>query len=366
MAAGALAVAVSMLTGITVMIGSFRGSVEDWLAATLRADVYVTTPSWRRGRSEAALPRDLVDRLARQPGVSAVDRLRQLSAEVGGRRISVSGLDAALPTAAGRVQLVSGDVAEALRRLRDEGAVLVSEPLARRSGLTRGRSVEIPGAAGPARFPVAGVYRDYGAESGAVLMDLVTLEARFGPGPLTNAALYLAPGEDADAMVARLKAAFAEDALLIRSNRRLRSDVLSIFERTFAVTRLLQAMSLVVAVSGITLALLVLARERSSEVALYRSLGATRGQVFLLFVGRGLGIASTGLALGAVCGAALALVLVELVNPAWFGWTIALHWPWRALAAQALLLLGAAAAASLYPAARASDTPAAELSRDAI
>ncbi len=368
-AAGALAVAVSMLTGITTMIGSFRGSVEDWLAATLRADVYVTTPSWRRGRGEAALPPEVVARMARQPGVRAVDRLRQLSAEVGGRRIPVSGIDAAFPTAAGRVQLVSGGpggVAKALGRLRDEGAVLVSEPLARRAGLGPGRELEIAGPAGPARFPVAAVYRDYGAESGAVLMDLAVLEARFGPGPLTNAALYLAPGEDPEAMVARLKAVFADDALLIRSNRRLRNDVLGIFERTFAVTRLLQGMSLVVAVSGITLALLVIARERSSEIALYRSLGATREQVFLLFAGRALGIAAAGLVLGALSGAGLALVLVELVNPAWFGWTIALHWPWRTLATQALLLLGAALAASLYPAARASSTPAAELSRDAI
>jgi putative ABC transport system permease protein len=368
-AAGALAVAVSMLTGITTMIGSFRGSVEDWLAATLRADVYVTTPSWRRGRGEAALPPEVVARMARQPGVRAVDRLRQLSAEVGGRRIPVSGIDAAFPTAAGRVQLVSGGpggVAKALGRLRDEGAVLVSEPLARRAGLAPERELEIAGPAGPARFPVAAVYRDYGAESGAVLMDLAVLEARFGPGPLTNAALYLAPGEDPDAMVARLKTAFADDALLIRSNRRLRHDVLGIFERTFAVTRLLQGMSLVVAVSGITLALLVIARERSSEIALYRSLGATREQVFLLFAGRALGIAAAGLFLGALSGAGLALVLVELVNPAWFGWTIALHWPWRTLATQALLLLGAALAASLYPAARASSTPAVELSRDAI
>ena len=367
-AAGALAVAVAMLAGITVMIGSFRGSVEEWLAATLHADVYVTTPSWRRG-GEAGLPPDLPARLARQPGVRAVDRMRQISAEAGGRRILVSGFDAGLPTAAGRVQLVSGGpagAAEALRRLRDEGAVLVSEPLARRAGLAAGGAVEIATPAGPVRFPVAGVYRDYGSEGGAALMDLPTLESRFGPGPLTHVALHLAPGADPDATIARLREAFRDDALLLRSHRRLRQDALSVFERTFAVTRLLEAMSLVVAVSGIALALLVLARERSSEIALYRSLGATRGQVFLLFVGRGVGIGSAGLLLGAASGAALAAVLVEIVNPAWFGWTIAFHWPWRTLLGQALVLVGAAVAASVYPAARASGTPAVELSRDAL
>jgi putative ABC transport system permease protein len=364
-AAGALAIAVAMLVGITVMIGSFRQTLDGWLSATLRADVYVTTPSWRRGATDATLAPEVVARLAREPGVRAVEPLRQLAAEVGGRRVSVAGFDAGLEVG-GRVQLLAGDRAEALRRLHREGAVLVSEPLARRARLRAGGEVEIAGPAGAMRLPVAGVYRDYGSESGAVLMDLVTLDARFGPGPLTNLALDLAAGEDADAVVARLRARYQGEALVVRSNRRLREDALGVFAQTFAVTRLLQGMGLVVAVSGVTLALLVLARERSAEVALFRSLGATRGQVFLIFVGRALGITVAGLALGALGGAGLALILVEIINPAWFGWTIDLHAPWLALAVQAAVLLVVALGASVYPALRASRTPATELSRDAL
>ncbi len=365
-AVGALAVAMSMLCGITTMVGSFRRTVVDWLETTLRADVYVTTPSWRRARSEATLATTVVERLGAEPGVVAADRLRQFFGEAAGRRVSITGFDARIPQARSRVQLAAGGEDEALRRVRDEGAVLVSEPLARKAGLGVGGALVAQGPAGPIRFAVAGVFRDYGAESGAVLMDLRTMEARFGPGPVSNVALYLAPGIDPEAAVARLKAALGGDPLLIRSNRQLRDDVLAIFEQTFAVTRLLEAMTLVIAVAGITLTLLVLARERAGEVALYRALGATRGQVFLVFVGRGLGIAASGLALGLAGGAGLAAVLVKVVNPAWFGWSLALHWPWTTLGIQACAIFAAAAVASAYPAARATDTPATELSRDAI
>ena len=55
----------------------------------------MTTPSWRRGRAEATLAPEVVDRLARAEGVRAIDRLRQLSGEVNGRRVAVSGFDAA-------------------------------------------------------------------------------------------------------------------------------------------------------------------------------------------------------------------------------------------------------------------------------
>jgi putative ABC transport system permease protein len=152
--------------------------------------------------------------------------------------------------------------------------------------------------------------------------------------------------------------------LQVRSNRSLREEVFAIFDRTFAVTRLLQGMCLVVAAAGITLTLLVLARERVSELSLYRALGAGRRQIFGVFLGMGLGMAAFGLLLGSGGGIALALVLVFLINRTWFGWTIALHWPWTELAGQALTILAAAIAASLYPALRASRTPATELSRD--
>ncbi len=364
-AAGALAVSVSMLVGITVMIGSFRSTVEGWLGATLRADVYVTTPSWRRGENGATLQPSVASRLAKVTGVRAMDRLRQIFTEVNGRRISVGGFDAGLAGEGGRVQLAGGDAGAVLAKVK-AGEALVSEPLARRARLQPGGTVEVAGPRGPERFRVAGVYRDFGAENGAVLVDLATLAARFGEGALTNVALYAAPGVDAEELAERVKRELSSEALSVRSNRTLRREVLGIFEQTFAVTRLLEVMSLVVAVSGIALALLVLARERSGEVALYRALGATRGQIFRLFVGHAAGIGAAGLLLGALGGAGLALVLVDLINPDWFGWTLNMHVPWGALVKEAVVLAVAALAASLYPAVRASQAPASELSRDAI
>ncbi len=300
------------------------------------------------------------------PGVAAVDLLRQHTGYAGARRVLVSGVDAGLPGGERRVALLAGDPAEALRALRERGAVLVSEPLSRKAGLARGDALALRGPAGELRFPVAGVYRDYGSEGGAVLMDLATYGRAFGPGPPSNAALYLSPGVDPEAAVARLRAELPGAALQVRSNRALRGEVLSIFEQTFAVTRLLEAMGLVIAAAGVTLSLLVLARERRGELALYRALGASRGQLFRVFLGRGLAVGAAGLGLGALGGGALALVLVESVNPAFFGWSLGLSIPARALGLEALTILLAAAAASVYPALAASRTPAQELSRDAL
>lgn len=365
-AAGALGVAVSMLAGVTIMVGSFRATVEGWLDATLRADVYVTSPAWRRARSEATLAPEVIAALRGHPGVAAVDVLRQHSGYAGARRVLVAGMDAALPGGERRVALLSGEPTAALQALRDRGAVLVSEPLSRKAGLAPGGTLVLRGPAGEVRFPVVGVYRDYGSEGGAVLMDLPTYDRAFGPGQPSSAALYLRPGVDPERVVAEVRSRLSGAALQVRSNRALRGEVLSIFEQTFAVTRLLEVMGLVIAAAGVTLSLLVLARERRAEIALYRALGASRGQIFRVFVGRGLAVGMAGLGLGALGGAALAVVLVEAVNPAFFGWSLGLTVPARALSLEGLTILLAAAAASVYPALAASRTPAQELSRDAL
>ena len=57
-------------------------------------------------------------------------------------------------------------------------------------------------------------------------------------------------------------------------------------------------------------------------------------------------------------------LLIFVINRAYFGWTIQPSIAWGAIAQQCVTILGAATLASLYPALRASRTPATELSRE--
>ena len=70
------------------------------------------------------------------------------------------------------------------------------------------------------------------------------------------------------------------------------------------------------------------------------------------------------LALGSAAGAVLGAILIFVINRTYFGWTIQVYWPGWPVLQQSATILTAALLASLYPAFRASETPAAELSRD--
>ena len=373
-AVASLAVAVSMLIGITLMIGSFRQTLDVWIGTSIQADVYVAPASWRGTGtgSDGGLAPHVMATVTAHPAVRAVDRLRRFHGYTGDRqtatvrRIIISGVEMDLRQGLSRFPFLPGALSDPYEAVRERRGLFIGETLARKAGVWVGDALPIHTPSGVQDFPVVAVYYDYSAGDGAVAMDLRTLEQAFGPGPVGSTALYLDPGADTTSVVAELQAALPEAPLEIRSNRRLRDEVLAIFDQTFAITRLLQLMSLLIAVCGIALMLLVLAREQMSELALCRSLGARGRQLFGVFVGKGLSMGVMGLALGSAGGVLLAGLLIYVINRAYFGWTIQPYVDWGLIAQQAATILGAAVLASLYPAFRARQTSAAALSREGL
>ncbi|MCH8320373.1 MAG: TOBE domain-containing protein, partial [Acidobacteria bacterium] len=344
-------------------IKAWRVSDPDKLVqTTVQADIYLTTPSWR-AEPEATIDAELVSALAAHPGVVSVDRLRRLLVSIDNKRISLVGVDMDLSGGQSRFPLLKGDRMEVLGNVQ-QGGVLISEPLARKSRLDVGDLLQVYAGPGKLEFPIAGIYYDYTSELGSAAMDLAIMGEIFGPGPIHSLSLYLEEGRDPERVVDEIKARFPDTPLQIRSNQRLREEIFEIFDQTFAVVRILQMMSLLIAVCGIMLALLVLARERISELALYQALGASRLQIFRLFVGKGLGMGLIALGLGSAAGTVLAAILIFVINRTYFGWTIQVYWPGWPVLQQLATILTAALLASLYPAFRASKTPAVELSRD--
>lgn len=369
--AAALVVAVAMLVGVSSLIGSFRATLDAWLGETLAADIYVSRAGGAGGaRSIAserrALSAGMLAAAAADPDVRDRDLLRALRVRLEGRPVAVLGVDAALPAAGDRFSIL-GDREAALRGF-GEGELLVSEPLARRLGLEAGAALSLPAATADRPLRVAGVYRDYGNEQGALFLDRTLMNSLYPPEPgveppVHGAALYLREGADRAEAVTRLERTLGFGANVV-DNAALRSRALDVFDQTMAVTGLLRVFALVIAALGVGLFLWTLVRERAPEVALDRALGANRAQVVSGFLGRTLVIIGISLLIGGGAGAVLTLLLVQVVNPVWFGWTLALHWPLEVLAAQAAAVVLAGLTAAALPARLASRVDAAALRQE--
>ncbi|MYB32722.1 MAG: ABC transporter permease, partial [Acidobacteria bacterium] len=313
-----------------------------------------------------ALSAEVLAATAADPDVRDRDLLRALRIRLEGRPVAVLGVDAALPAAGDRFSIL-GDREAALAGF-GRGELLVSEPLARRLGLEAGAALSLPAATAGRPLRVAGVYRDYGNEQGALFLVRTLMNSLYPPEPGTpapvhGAALYLREGADRAAAVTRLERTLGPSANVV-DNAALRSRALDVFDQTMAVTGLLRVFALVIAALGVGLFLWTLVRERAPEVALNRALGADRGQVAAGFLGRTLVIIGVSLLIGGGAGAVLTLLLVQVVNPAWFGWTLTLHWPLEVLAAQAAAVVLAGLLAAVLPARLASRLDATALRQE--
>lgn len=391
-AIAALAMAVAVAVGVTLMIGSFRRTVEGWLGYTLQADLYVTPRTGGPGSTGAGIDPQLVDELAALPGVARLNRLRTanvagevIAAEDGGPHRGASqrfdlvavDMDSAARSA---FALLSGDPDTAWAAFDAGAGVLITEPLAWHRRIAVGDHLRLAGANGPVELPVVAVFRDYASDRGSVLLSLAAYRRAFADDTVSAVSIYAAGNgsgspsgqapaaaalrEKVDALVTRDAAAHGgANRLTVQSNQALRQASLEVFDRTFAVTGVLRLLTSAVAFAGVLAALLALALERQRELGVLRALGLLPRQVFAVVLGQ---TALLGLVAGLVAvplGAGLAAMMVRVINRRSFGWSMEL-WldPAQLLTALGLALL-AALLAGIYPAWTMARTSPAEALR---
>lgn len=355
-AIAALAVAVSATIGVGIMIDSFRQSFVEWLALTLRADIYVSAPVIETAPAAATLDPALVARLAALPGVSATSTLR---------RVRLDGPDGAmqlrvLHTSAHyfhAFQFKQGDAGSAWKVFQDGDAVIVSEPYAYHHRLKLGDTIPLRTDSGTRGFSIVGIYYDYGSDEGRVTISRRTYERYWRDRAITSMGLFAADLTDVDDLLTRARALAGTQEVLIRSNQALRQASLEVFDRTFAITAVLRLLATVVAFIGVLSALMALQLERGRELAVLRATGLTPSQVWrLVTTETGLmGLTAGLLALPLGIGMALALVLV--INRRAFGWSLHLTIEPTLLLEGLGLALVAAVLAGLYPALKMASAP---------
>ena len=343
-ATAALSIAVATVMSIGLMIASFRASLIDWIDTTITADLYVDLGPV----SEAGIERSLA-RIEALPGVAGMSRMRvaQMRSPRGTFNVRAQapgpegyGIDLTDPV---------GQTAEVL--LDEAGSVLVSEPLAYRLGLAPGALLELPTTQGLTPFSVGGIYRDYNTSGTDLVMALGDYRSRFDDQRLSTIGVHLADGADEESVAAAIRNELGPDRpARIRSTAFIREFSLVIFDRTFQVTEVLRLLAAIVAFLGILSALMALGLEREREFAVLRSLGMSIRQLF------GQNLAQTGLlglaaGLAAVpLGAALAWLLVHVINRRSFGWSMDFIVEPGAVLAGVLMAIAAALLAGIYPA----------------
>ena len=369
----ALMVGLSIMIGVVVMVRSFRETVEMWVNETVMADLVVAPAAWLHGKqlgqAARALPGAWLPTLQAIQGVAAVDTYRDVQVEAEGQAVSLVSRDLRLHAQQGRYLMVAGDWKAVLTRAAETGGVLVSEVLANRLGLHAGGSVTITTPRGPETVPVEGVFYDYATDGGKMVMERARYHQLWHDDRVTVFALYLASGADSEqvrqSVTRTLTSGQAQIAppTIIR-NKELRQEILNIFDRTFVLTYVLEAIAVLVAVLGIVNTLVTAVLERRRELATLQAIGASTRQVERLVLWEAVYLGLIGAVLGVIGGLALAWVLIAVINKQSFGWTIQMTIPLGVLFQATLLAVTAAWLAGYFPARWAARQPVVDGLRD--
>jgi putative ABC transport system permease protein len=352
-AVSAVVASLSLAVALTVMVASFRESMIHWLDQVLPADLYLRSARNLAAGDTVYFQPEFVQAAGKLPGVQrlAAQRVASLllsperpavalmARELGDPGHDLPMVGEPLPVPAGAIGIY---VSEAMLDLHGARVGAVFAPLA------SAFKVLEPSQASPIKpFFVAGVWRDYAHQGGAIAIDKTAFEQLSGDRRANDLALWLSEKTQPEAVQQALRGLAdsldpgAGALLEFGTTRQIRATSLRIFDRSFAVTYWLQAVAIGIGLFGVAASFSAQVLARRKEFGLLAHLGLTRGQILAVVALEGAAWTTLGAIAGLALGLAVALVLVHVVNPQSFHWTMDLLVPWSRLLALCLAVVAA-------------------------
>lgn len=328
-AMAALMIAIAMLISVTLMIRSFRQGVDTWISQSVSGDLFVgpILPS-NQGFSQFLEPQ-VIKEIESLKELSDIYNYRGLVTDFKGQPIRLWSGDLGVIQRHGGLMFTQGKSGDIFKKVLNGEEILISEVLANQLSLKPGARLSLITAEGPRDFPVAGVFYDYRTEGGAVWMDRSLFLKYWKDSRINGLRLYLKdPSQTGQVREAITRKMAGRVSLVIISNRELRAQILDIFDQTFQITYILEAIAVLVAFLGIlhTSSISVLFREK--ELGILKALGALPGQIRQMILTETALMGLFSFIWGAVTGTLMSLILILVINKQSFGWTLPFYWSW--------------------------------------
>ncbi len=341
----AVLVSFGLMVAMAIMVYSFRNSLDAWMQRILPADVYVRAGSAGQSGFLDEQAQRLLESL---PGVARADFVRF-------QEVALAGGGLPFAVIARPIDESSAADILPLRRVDPEPAppgtvpVWASESALDLRGFDVGTVFELPLGGELVKASVRGLWRDYERPGGSAVMPRDVFVRYTGDTRATTAALWLEPGVEVaqveDAISAQLQRGGEYRIAVPREIRRLS---LRVFDRTFAVTYLLEAVAVVIGLFGISVSMSSQVMARRGEFGMLRHLGVTRGEIGRMLAFEGAALGAVGVLAGLVVGGIVSLILIYVVNRQSFHWTMDLHVPFGLLAILSLTLVASSAAVAAF------------------
>lgn len=347
----ALMTALAMLVSISIMILSFRRTVEIWIGQAITADIILTPAGFAVSGWDAYLPSEVIDYSRKHKDAEAMDLIRVSEIEYKGRPVLLWAALTPVLFHQNRLTFVRGDETRIIERVTQGSELIVSETFSLKFGVKEGENLFLQTPRGPKTFRIAAVFFDYTTENGMIIIDLDVYRRIWDDSRINRVALFLRDTTRLETVRTELVRRFSHKyPILAVSNRELRNEILQIFDQTFAIAHALKVIAFIVAILGIVNSMLALVIERERDFGILRAIGTFKRQIQKMTLLEAQLMGMVSFFLGSASGILLSLVLIYVINKQSFGWTIQ-FFPIPSVFIQSIVLVIAAAfLAGLIPA----------------
>ena len=118
----------------------------------------------------------------------------------------------------------------------------------------------------------------------------------------------------------------------------------------FALTRVLELVTMVIAVLSVVNTLMTAILDRMREIGVLRAIGMVRGQLARMVVVESTALAVVAAVVGLAVGTVNGWLILHVVQAQDNGWDLPMALPWSSLATYALAVVAVGCLAALYPA----------------
>ncbi|WP_439146654.1 FtsX-like permease family protein [Vibrio sp.] len=331
----ALLLAVTANMGMNTLVGSFETTLKQWLEQRLHADIYISPAQGEIANVERALEQfENVETVYKQYYVD--DNLQGLPTLLG-----TKDKDTLAQTMVFQSQLDNF-----WQRFYQGELVAISEPTAVKLGLSLNSELRLDSIPNKSLI-VGAIFHDYGSPNGEVLLaPNLWLESGFTDLPTS---LGIKVSGDQQQVYEQLRQQLNLHQSQLYDQAQIKSLALDIFSQTFAITRALNGVTLMVAVIGLFCACFMLLDARKAAIARLYALGVSRKKLMAMVIGQIVVLVTFTLVIAIPLGAMVGYVLTDIVTLRAFGWSLNYQWSWSDALNISFITIIVAVIATLIP-----------------
>ncbi|MDY6790750.1 MAG: FtsX-like permease family protein [Thermodesulfobacteriota bacterium] len=348
---GSLITAVALFIALVIMIHSFRNTVELWVNQTVSGDLFVSPKLAEYNQFQDPFPEKIIQGLKSiQSPVDLVPN-RRIALSYGLIPYQLEVMDVKTFLKYGSFIWLKGSPQQSIQAVIQGKGVTLSEVFSNQSGLNFGDTYIAQVKDLPIRLPVLGVVRDYRTHGGVVFCDFNFFKRNNFALPWGGVRIFFNRStENSEQPLSLLQSEIIDNCgphLDMISGKTLRTEILKIFDETFAITTVLLFIAPLIATMGIATTLAIMVLDRSQQMNILVAVGADTNQIRGIVVWESLLMVIVGEIAGVVCGLILSYLLIFVINLQSFGWTFIYNINWRTLSISLPLILLSAFAAAL-------------------